>query len=73
MESEVAVDPLRVGDVEKFGDQGLGPVWPVEITVWESQVVVLDKVKLYGSPVAAEKLGVRTMELLVPAYSKYWA
>jgi hypothetical protein len=31
MESEVAVDPLRVGDAEKFGDKGLSPVGPVEI------------------------------------------
>jgi len=31
MESEVAVDPLQVGDVEKFGDKGLSPVGPIEI------------------------------------------
>jgi len=30
MESEVAVDPLRVGDVEKFGDKGLSPAGPIE-------------------------------------------
>ncbi len=49
MESEAAVDPLQVVDVEKFGDQGLGPVRPVEIAALESQVVVLDRVKMCGN------------------------
>ena len=49
MESEVAVNPLRVSGVEKFGDQGLGLVGPIEIAAQEGQVVMLDKVIMCGN------------------------
>ncbi len=48
MEGKVTINPLQVSDVEKFGDQCLGPVGPVEIAAGGSQVVMLDEVKVCG-------------------------
>jgi hypothetical protein len=56
MEGEILINLLQVFYVEKFQDQGLGPIGDVEVAAQESQMVALDEEEMGGDASLHENL-----------------